>query len=322
MFMEQPSLFPEIEPFESGFLPVSELHTLYYEQVGNPNGKPILFLHGGPGGGLHPIYRRYFDPQFYRVILFDQRGCGQSTPHAELRENDTWALVGDIEKLRERLGVEQWVVFGGSWGSTLSLAYAVTHPERVLGLILRGIFLCRQWEIGWFYQDGASHIYPDAWENYLKPIPPEERGDLVRAFYRRLISEDEQVRLEAARAWSIWEAATSKLYQDQKAMQDFEDPQRALAFARIECHYFVNSAFMPSDTYLLEKAKTIQHIPTRIVQGRYDIVCPIQTAWELSKAMPQADLRIIQDAGHSMTEPGTMRELLRATEDFKTLYAA
>jgi len=204
----------------------------------------------------------------------------------------------------------------------LSLAYAVTHPERVLGLILRGIFLCRQWEIGWFYQDGASHIYPDAWENYLKPIPPEERGDLVRAFYRRLISEDEQVRLEAARAWSIWEAATSKLYQDQKAMQDFEDPQRALAFARIECHYFVNSAFMPSDTYLLEKAKTIQHIPTRIVQGRYDIVCPIQTAWELSKAMPQADLRIIQDAGHSMTEPGTMRELLRATEDFKTLYAA
>lgn len=320
--MEQPSLFPEIEPFESGFLPVSELHTLYYEQVGNPNGKPILFLHGGPGGGLHPIYRRYFDPQFYRVILFDQRGCGQSTPHAELRENDTWALVGDIEKLRERLGVEQWVVFGGSWGSTLSLAYAVTHPERVLGLILRGIFLCRQWEIGWFYQDGASHIYPDAWENYLKPIPPEERGDLVRAFYRRLTSEDEQVRLEAARAWSIWEAATSKLYQDQKAMQDFEDPQRALAFARIECHYFVNSAFMPSDTYLLEKAKTIQHIPTRIVQGRYDIVCPIQTAWELSKAMPQADLRIIQDAGHSMTEPGTMRELLRATEDFKTLYAA
>jgi proline iminopeptidase len=320
--MEQPSLFPEIEPFENGFLPVSELHTLYYEQVGNPNGKPVLFLHGGPGGGLHPIYRRYFDPQFYRVILFDQRGCGQSTPHAELRENDTWALVSDIEKIRERLGIDQWVVFGGSWGSTLALSYAVTHPERVLGLILRGIFLCRKWEIHWFYQDGASHIYPDAWENYLKPIAPEEREDLVRAFYRRLISEDEQVRLEAARAWSVWEAATSKLYQDQKAMQDFENPQRALAFARIECHYFVNAAFMPSDTYLLEKARTIQHIPTRIVQGRYDIVCPIQTAWELSKAMPQAELRIIQDAGHSMTEPGTMRELLQATEDFKTLYAA
>ncbi len=319
--MEPSPLFPEIEPFDSGFVSVSKLHTLYYEQVGNFNGKPVVFLHGGPGGGLHPIYRRYFDPQFYRIILFDQRGCGRSTPHAELRENDTWALVGDIETLREKLGIDRWVVFGGSWGSTLALSYAVTHPDRVIGLILRGIFLCRSWEIGWFYQNGASHLYPDAWENYLKPIPSAEQADLVAAFYRRLTSDDEQVRLDAARAWSIWEAATSKLYQDPKAMQDFENPQRALAFARIECHYFTNRAFMPSDTFLLDKIRsTIQHIPTRIVQGRYDIVCPMQTAWELSKTLPQAELRIIPDAGHSMTEPGTMRELLQATEDFKTLY--
>lgn len=313
-------LFSEIEPYNSGFLRVSDIHTVYYEEAGNPVGHPVLFLHGGPGGGIHPIYRRFFDPDFYRIILLDQRGCGQSTPHAELRENTTWDLVDDLERLRDLLGVEKWIVFGGSWGSTLALSYAVVHPERVVGLILRGIFLCRKQEIDWFYQEGASRIYPDAWENYLAPIPLDERDDLVRAYHQRLTNTNMEIQLEAARAWSIWEAATSKLMQDQKSMQDFEDPRRAIAFARIECHYFINDAFMPYDNYLLDKAQAIDYIPTRIVQGRYDVVCPIQTAWDLSKAMPRARLIIVQDAGHSISEPGILRELIQATEDFKFLY--
>lgn len=313
-------LFPEIEPFNSGFLRVSDIHTIYYEEAGNPVGHPVIFLHGGPGGGIHPIYRRFFDPEFYRIILLDQRGCGQSTPHAELRENTTWDLVDDLERLRDLLGIEKWIVFGGSWGSTLALSYAVVHPERVVGLILRGIFLCRKQEIEWFYQEGASRIYPDAWENYLAPIPLEERNDLVRAYHQRLTNTNMDIQLEAARAWSIWEAATSKLIQDQKSMQDFEDPQRAIAFARIECHYFINDAFMPYDNFLLDKAQAIDYIPTRIVQGRYDVVCPMQTAWALSKAMPRARLIVVQDAGHSITEPGILRELIQATEDFKFLY--
>lgn len=313
-------LFSEIEPYNSGFLRVSDIHTVYYEEAGNPVGHPVLFLHGGPGGGIHPIYRRFFDPDFYRIILLDQRGCGQSTPHAELRENTTWDLVDDLERLRDLLGVEKWIVFGGSWGSTLALSYAVVHPERVVGLILRGIFLCRKQEIDWFYQEGASRIYPDAWESYLAPIPLDERDDLVRAYHQRLTNTNMEIQLEAARAWSIWEAATSKLMQDQKSMQDFEDPRRAIAFARIECHYFINDAFMPYDNYLLDKAQAIDYIPTRIVQGRYDVVCPIQTAWDLSKAMPRARLIIVQDAGHSISEPGILRELIQATEDFKFLY--
>lgn len=313
-------LFPEIEPFNSGFLRVSDIHTIYYEEAGNPVGHPVIFLHGGPGGGIHPIYRRFFDPEFYRIILLDQRGCGQSTPHAELRENTTWDLVDDLERLRDLLGIEKWIVFGGSWGSTLALSYAVVRPERVVGLILRGIFLCRKQEIEWFYQEGASRIYPDAWENYLAPIPLEERNDLVRAYHQRLTNTNMDIQLEAARAWSIWEAATSKLIQDQKSMQDFEDPQRAIAFARIECHYFINDAFMPYDNFLLDKAQAIDYIPTRIVQGRYDVVCPMQTAWALSKAMPRARLIVVQDAGHSITEPGILRELIQATEDFKFLY--
>lgn len=313
-------LFPEIEPYHTDYIKVSDIHTIYYEEAGNPSGQPVIFLHGGPGGGIHPIYRRYFDPEFYRIILVDQRGCGKSTPYAELRENTTWDLVSDLETLREVLHIENWVVFGGSWGSTLALSYAVTHPDRVVGLILRGIFLCRKQEIQWFYQDGASHIYPDAWENYLAPIPVDEQGDMVGAYYKRLTHPNEAVQIEAARAWSIWEAATSKLFQDQKSMQDFEDPKRAVVFARIECHYFINDAFMPYDHFLLDKARTIDHIPTRIVQGRYDVVCPMQTAWELSKAMPRARLIIVQDAGHSITEPGILRELVQATEDFKFLY--
>lgn len=318
--MSEEPFYPEIEPYDSGYLPVSDLHTLYYEQVGNPDGKPVVFLHGGPGGGLSPEYRRFFDPQFYRVILFDQRGAGKSIPYAELRENTTWDLVADIEKIRTSLGIERWLVFGGSWGSTLSLAYAVTHPDRVAGLILRGIFLCRKMEIDWFYQYGAHFIYPDAWDKYLAPIPQEERGDLVRAYYRRLTSEDPAVRIEAAKAWSIWEASTSHLYQDVKAVEEYEDPEKALAFARIECHYFVNNAFFPDDNFLLEKARGIRHIPMRIVQGRYDIVCPIRSAWDLKKVLVDADLRIIPDAGHSAMEPGTKRELVQAAEDFKRLF--
>jgi len=313
-------IFPPIEPYHTGFLKVSDIHTLYYEEVGNPHGKPVVFLHGGPGGGLQTFYRQYFDPAFYHIVLFDQRGCGQSTPYAELRQNTTWDLVADMEKLRAFLNIEKWVVFGGSWGSTLALAYAIRHPQSVLGMILRGIFLCRDWEINWFYQEGTSNIYPDAWEKYLEPIPPSERMDMVGSYYKRLTGADEKVREEAAKAWSIWEASTTHLLPDLEAVQHYEDPRVAVAFARIECHYFINKAFMPSGNYLLDRAPGINHIPTRLVQGRYDVVCPPVNAWQLKKAMPNADLRIIADAGHSITEPGIRSELIEATEDFKSLY--
>jgi proline iminopeptidase len=312
-------LFPEIEPYSSERLKVSELHELYFEESGNPEGKPVVFLHGGPGGGTNPGYRRFFDPNFYRIILFDQRGAGKSTPQAALRENTTWDLVADIERIRTHLGIERWLVFGGSWGSTLALAYAEAYPERVTGLIMRGIFLCRKMEIDWFYQNGASFIYPDAWEKFLAPIPEAERGELVKAYYQRLTSSDRRVQLEAAKAWSIWEATTSHLFVDEKSILDFENPERALPFARIECHYFVNGAFFATDNYLIENAGKIAHLPVRIAQGRYDIVCPIRSAWDLHKALPKADLRIIQDAGHSAMEPGITRELIRAAEDFKKL---
>lgn len=322
MQTEQASpLYPEIEPYQTGELRVSDLHTLYYEESGNPRGNPVVFLHGGPGGGISPAYRRYFDPAFYRIILFDQRGAGQSTPSAELRENTTWDLVEDIERLRRHLSVERWLVFGGSWGSTLALTYAITHPARVVGLVLRGIFLVRKKEIDWFYQEGASYLFPDAWEKYLAPIPQAERGDLVSAYYLRLTHADPLVRTEAAKAWSIWEATTSHLYPDPVGVRRFEESEeRSLAFARIECHYFVNRAFFPEDGYLLRRAPEINHIPTRIAQGRYDVVCPLVSAWELKKAMPAADLRIVPDAGHSSFEPGIARELVQATNDFRTLF--
>jgi proline iminopeptidase len=310
------TLYPEIEPFETGRLKVSSIHELYYEQVGNPTGKPAVFLHGGPGGGISPDYRRYFDPEIYRVVLFDQRGSGKSTPHASLEDNTSWHLVADIERLREHLNIRHWQVFGGSWGSTLALAYAETHPDRVRELLLRGIFLCRKKEIRWFYQEGASAIFPDVWEEYLKVIPENERADMVSAYYRRLTSEDEAVRLEAARAWSIWEGSTSKLFFDPSSIEKFADPEFALAFARIECHYFMNNAFFDSDNYLIENVGRIRTIPSVIVQGRYDVVCPMMSAWELHRAWPEAELQIIPDAGHSISEPGIIDALVNATDRF------
>lgn len=311
--------FPEIEPYNKGMLKVSEFHTLYWEECGNPQGQPVVFLHGGPGGGIHPDHRRFFDPKTYRIFLFDQRGSGQSTPCAELRENTTWDLVKDIETFRQMLGVEKWVVFGGSWGSTLALTYAITHPERVKALVLRGIFLCRPSEIKWFYQEGASQIFPDVWDSYLKPIPEGERQDLVAAYYKRLTSSDPAVRLEAAKAWSKWEAATSRLHMDPAAIDEFDDPEYALSFARIECHYFTNNAFFATNNWILENVGKIRHIPGVIVQGRYDVVCPARSAWDLHKAWPEAKFTIIADAGHAANEPGTRSALIEATESFKNL---
>ena len=311
------TLYPEIEPFKTGRLKVSSVHELYYEECGNPNGKPAVFLHGGPGGGLSSDYRRYFDPETYHVVLFDQRGSGKSTPHASLEENTTWDLVADIERLREQLGIDRWQVFGGSWGSTLALAYAETHPERVTELVLRGIFLCRPKEIKWFYQEGASAIFPDVWEQYLNVIPEAERDDMVSAYYRRLTSNDESVRLEAARAWSVWEGSTSKLFFDSNSIERFAESEFALAFARIECHYFMNNSFFATDNYLVENVDKIRQIPGIIVQGRYDVVCPMTSAWELHRAWPEAELRIIQDAGHSISEPGIISALVEATDKFR-----
>ncbi len=310
------NLYPEIEPFDSGFLQVSPIHTIYYEQAGNPAGKKAVFFHGGPGGGLEADYRRYFDPAKWHIVLFDQRGCGKSTPHAELRENTTWDLVADAERIREKLGIDQWVVFGGSWGSTLALAYAETHPDRCLGLILRGIFLLRRKELLWFYQDGANAIFPDFWEEYLRPIPEVERGDMMSAYYRRLTSPDAATRNEAAKAWSVWEGATSKLYPDADSIEKFGDGEFALAFARIECHYFVNGAFFRTDTQLLDDVTKIAHLPVTIVQGRYDVVCPAMSAWALHKAWPGSKLVIVPDSGHSMKEKGILSALVEATDEF------
>jgi proline iminopeptidase len=313
------TLYPEIDPYDIGHLKVSDVHHLYYEQCGNPNGRPVVFLHGGPGAGLIPDYRRFFDPDTYRIILFEQRGAGRSMPHASLADNTTWRLVEDIEKLREHFGVEQWLVFGGSWGSTLSLAYAETHPERVRGLVLRGIFLCRPQEIRWFYEDqhGASAIFPETWEQYVQLIPESERSDMIGAYYRRLTSDDAAVRLEAAKAWSLWEASALKLLPDPKVIEEFTEPEMAIALARIECHYFVNNCFFDTDNYLIENIDRIRHIPAVIVHGRYDIVCPFMNAWDLHRAWPEAALEIIPNAGHAATEPGIADALVRATDRFR-----
>jgi proline iminopeptidase len=309
-------LYPPIEPYHQGRLKVSELHTLYFEESGNPQGKPLVALHGGPGGGSIPQYRQYFNPEKWRIVLFDQRGCGKSTPHAELEENTTWDLVSDIEKLRVHLGISQWVVFGGSWGSTLALAYSETHPECCLSLILRGIFMLRKKEIRWFYQEGASYIFPDAWEEFIKPIPEAERDDFVSAYYRRLTSPDLAIRLEAARAWSVWEASTSKLLPDLGLKARFSQDNFADAFARIECHYFINQGFFEPDDQLLRNIDRIRHIPGVIVQGRYDVVCPMISAWELHQAWPEAEFIVVPDAGHSMSEWGIRNALIAATDNF------
>lgn len=311
--MAQP--YPPIEPYRTQRLKVSALHEIHVEESGNPQGKPVIFVHGGPGGGCEPWHRQFFDPKRYRIVLFDQRGCGRSTPYAELRENTTWDLVADMEVIRETLGIEAWVVFGGSWGSTLALAYAETHPARTLGLILRGIFLVRDEEIRWFYQEGCSWIYPDAWEHYIAPIPLAERGDLVAAYHRRLTSDIADVRRDAARSWSIWEGATSKLIPSTDMIARYGGDDFAEAFARIECHYFVNKGFLRPNQ-LLEDAVKLKHIPGVIVQGRYDVVCPMKSAWDLHRAWPEAELQVVSDAGHAASENGTLSRLIDAADRF------
>ena len=309
-------LYPPLEPYDHGFLEVGADHAVYYEQCGNPDGKAAVFVHGGPGAGGDVGARRFFDPAGYRIIVFDQRGAGRSRPEASLTDNTTWHLVADMERLRSALGISSWLVFGGSWGSTLSLAYAQRHPAAVSELVLRGIFLLRQKELEWFYQSGASEIYPDQWAQFVAPIPPDERDDLLSAYHRRLISDDEHTRLTAARAWSIWEGSTSFLSPDPKRTKQFGTPEFALALARIETHFFVNRGFFATEDALLEGIGRIRHIPAVIVQGRYDVVCPMATAWELAKRWPEADLRVVGDAGHSAYEPGITHELVSATDAF------
>jgi proline iminopeptidase len=313
------NLFPEIEPFNSFRLKVSEVHTLHIEECGNPQGQPVLFLHGGPGAGKTPKHRRYFDPKYYRIILFDQRGAGQSTPHADLRENTTWDLVKDIEKIREHLEITKWIVFGGSWGSTLALAYAETHPKSVAGLILRGIFLCRKEEIDWFYQSGASFIFSDYWDKFISIIPEEERGDMLKAYYKQLTSRNEFERLRAAKAWSTWEGSTIKLIPNKEAIDHFSDPHVSLSLARIEAHYFTNGCWFRTDNQLIEDVYKIRHVPSVIVHGRYDVVCPYKNAWDLHKAWPEARFETIPTAGHAVDEAGIIDALIRATESFKNV---
>ena len=311
-------LYPHLSPYRTGFLRVSKLHEVYFEEGGNPQGVPAVFLHGGPGGGTEAKMRRFFDPRRYRIVLFDQRGSGKSRPHASLIDNTTWDLVADMERLREHLSIERWLVFGGSWGSTLGLAYAQTHPERVTHLVLRGIFLLRRWELEWFYQNpgGAAALYPDLWEHYIEPIPPEERGDMMAAYYRRLTSQDPSELSRAAKAWALWEAATSFLRRNSLYTAKLGQDTHSEAFSRIECHYFVNGGFLASPNQLIENVPRIRHIPAVIVQGRYDIVCPMKSAWELHRAWPEAELQIVPDAGHSAFEPGNTHELIKATDRF------
>jgi proline iminopeptidase len=315
--MSRRAQYPPIEPYDSGYLAVGDGHELYYEQSGNPTAKPALFVHGGPGAGGDVNARRFFDPAGYRIVVYDQRGSGRSRPHASLEANTTWHLVADIERLRAHLGIERWLVFGGSWGSTLALAYAETHPKAVGELVLRGIFMLRPLELTWFYQFGAGLLFPEQWQKFLAPIPHAERHDLLAAYHRRLLSDDAAVRLEAARAWSVWEGATSSLLPNVQREEQFGSPEFALALARIETHYFVNRGFFTHENQLLDGVDNIRTIPAVIVQGRYDVVCPADTAWELHRHWPEADLKIVPDAGHSAYEPGITAELIAATDRFK-----
>ncbi len=309
-------LYPPIEPHRQGYLAVGHGHEIYWEECGKPDGKPAVFLHGGPGAGCDTRARRFFDPTRYRIVLFDQRGCGRSRPHASLEHNTTWDLVADIELLREYLGIARWQVFGGSWGSTLALAYAEAYPARVTELVLRGIFLLRRSELDWFYQQGAGALYPDRWEQYVAPIPQEERGDLMQAFHRRLTGPDRAAAIAAARAWAVWEGSTSFLLTDDDNVRKWGEDEFALAVARIECHYFVNRGFLHDENQLLDDVDRIRHIPAVLVQGRYDVVCPMMTAWDLRRVWPEADFRVVPDAGHSAFEPGITDELIRATDRY------
>jgi len=311
-----PPLFPDLEPARVFRLRVSDIHELHVEEAGNPSGPPVIFFHGGPGAGVSPIHRRFFDPSFWRVILFDQRGAGKSTPLGELRENTTWDLVADTERIREHLGIEKWLVFGGSWGSTLGLAYAEKHPERVTGLILRGIFLARKWEIDWTFVDGLRRIVPDAWDAFVAPLTMRERGSIVRAYHRRLTSEDPRERMAAAIEWNAFEGTASHLVPDAKT-PDPEDLQQEIALARIEAHYFINGTFLESDDQILKDAWRLRTLPGVIVQGRYDLVCPMQSAWDLAAAWPEARLVVVPAAGHAADEPAISSALVEATEEFK-----
>ena len=308
-------LYPELLPYRAEHFSVDDTHSLYVEEVGTSGGIPALFLHGGPGAGCEPYHRRFFDPQRYRVILFDQRGAGRSTPHASLKDNTTSHLIDDIERLREHLGIERWLVFGGSWGSTLALAYAETHPERVSALVLRGIFLCRPTEIQWFYQSGANRLFPDYWEDFAEPVPPARRDDMLAAYYEILTGDDELRRLAAAKAWSLWEGRTATLLPDASVEAHFAQPHVALSMARIESHYFVHDAFLDPDQ-LLMNAGRLAGIPGVIVHGRYDVICPLENAWALHAAWSGSELAIIGDAGHSAAEAGTRRRLVEATDQF------
>ncbi len=309
-------LFPSINLNHSGFIKVSEIHTIYWEESGNPQGKPVVFVHGGPGGGVSAQTRRFFDPKKYRIIQFDQRGCGQSTPHACIDENTTWDLIADMEVLREKLAIDKWQVFGGSWGSTLALAYAIMHPQRVFELVLRGIFLLRQSELQWFYQYGASQIFAEAWQDYYCFIPAEERDDLMKAYQKRLFGNDKEQQIAAARAWSVWEGSTCHMIPDESHIQDSGEDEFALAFARIENHYFMNKGFFEYENWILDNINKIYHIPTIIIQGRYDVVCPMATAFDLHQVFPESELIIVPEAGHSAFEPNIVNELIKATNKF------
>jgi len=310
------SLYPPLEPFNFGFMEKDD-HSIYYEQCGNPNGKPAVFLHGGPGGGGSTQVRRFFNPEKYHIVIFDQRGCGRSLPHGCLENNTTWDLVEDIENLKVQLGIKQWLVFGGSWGSTLALAYSQTYPNSVSEMVLRGIFMLRKKELDWFYQEGASNIFPEAWEKFLEPIDEDQRDDLMSAYHKIFKSDEEEKKLSAAIAWSRWEGSTSSLSYNPDMANSFSDPRFALAFALIENHYFVNKGFLEHENQLIETGiDIIRHIPTTIVQGRYDIVCPMATAWELSKNWPEAKLIVAPSSGHTAFEKEITHELISATERF------
>lgn len=318
--MSKFELYPEILPFRSRMLAVDDLHTLHVEESGRSGGLPVVFLHGGPGAGCEPWHRRFFDPERYHIVLFDQRGSGRSIPHASLERNTTQALIEDIEQVRQALNIDRWVVFGGSWGSTLGLAYAQTHPERVLGLVLRGIFLCRPQDIAWFYQEGANRLFPDYWEDFIALVPEAERDDVLAAYHRRLTGDDEIARMAAARAWARWEGRTASLLPNRAVEEHFIDPHVALSLARIENHYFINNAFLQSGQ-LLRNASRLSGIPGYIIHGRYDVICPLDQAWALHRAWPEARFEIIDDAGHSASEPGIVDALIRATHELADRYA-